>query len=191
MNVLNKKMTLLIFLYLCGCSFSALSDEISLTRFPGELAQTIDPEGKYIVFNVDSENEEQAASLGGNHALYLQDRETDKQEKIYVYDRYVEVLWSPGGGTLLVNDYAGSDCAIPIIILMDNHREIVNLKEQLRQQIGEEQSIFENHHVYMIGTEWLQEDRLKVQISGYGDADPDGFVYWFEFLIGKGFTRLE
>ncbi len=156
-------------------------------RFPGTLSRLASPDSRHVLINADSES---VSPSGDSHALYLQNPKTGEHKEIYSYGRYVEVLWSPGGGKLLINDYAGSDYSLPVIFLTDSDKT-VNIAEEIRKKLGNSRSISGNHHVYITGTEWLTENSLKIRICGYGDIDPEGFTYWYEYIIGNGFGRLE
>ncbi len=160
-------------------------------RFPGERSQMESPDGRYVLINVDSENKEQILSLGGNHALFLQNSKTGKKEKIYSYDRYVEVLWSPNGRRMIINDYGGSDYAFPIIFSFDGNIESINVEDKVRRELADNRSIIGNHHVFIIGTEWLGEDKVKIKIYGYGDVDPKGFTLWYEYQISDKFKFIK
>lgn len=190
-SMFYQKILINVFISVFACYSLIMAYEKQLISFPGVVSQVTSPDKKYVLINVDSESEEQASSLGGNHALYLRKVETDEQTRIYSYNRHVEVLWSPKSGRLLVNDFGGSDFSIPRIFSVHHPAKPLDLREQLKQKMRNHRSIFDNHHVYIVGTEWLSEDKLKIKIYGYGDIDPDGFVLWFEYLIGKGFNKPE
>ena len=64
-------------------------------------------------------------------------------------------------------------------------------ERELRRQMGDNQSIFNNHHVYVTGVGWLGEDKVEIKIWGYGDIDPRGFTLRYEFTIGDGFKKLQ
>jgi len=121
----------------------------------------------------------------------LKDLKNKTNEKLFSYNRYVDVLWSPKGTGLIVNDHGGSDYANSIIFLFNGVRKSIDLKATLLKTMSENKSIFGNHHVYIEGVEWLDENRVKVKISGYGDIDPNGFTLWYEYTIGDGFKRIK
>ena len=167
------------------------ADEEPATRFPGVVSQTVSPDGKHVLINIDSEGDSQTAYLGDNHALYLLDLETTKIEKIRSYGRNVEVLWSPKGSALLLSDHRGSDFTDTIIYMLNGKKRQIDMERELRRQMGDNQSIFNNHHVYVTGVGWLGEDKVEIKIWGYGDIDPRGFTLRYEFTIGDGFKKLQ
>lgn len=171
---------------------AAMAQETQLIKLPGEVSAIPSPDGKYVLINVDSENEKQSLSLGGNHALYLQNLKTGKQKKIYSYDRYIEILWSPKGSKLLINDHGGSDYSFPIIFLINDNKQPIDVGKQIKENMAmaSNQSISGNHHVYIVGTKWLDENRVKIKIYGYGDVDPRGFTLWYEYSIQNGFKSI-
>jgi len=171
-------------------SFAATAGSQKVMQFPGESSQIASPNGRYILVNVDSESEEHTLALGGNHALYLRDLRTSKEKKIYAYGRKVEALWSPRGNRLMISDYGGSDYANCLIFFFDTERTSIDVQEQLRERMRHNKSIFGNHHVYIVGTEWFSEKRVKIKIFGHGNIDPHGFTLWYEYLIGDGFKKL-
>lgn len=168
-----------------------LAGEKQIVRFPGKETKFLSPNGRYVLINVDSIEEKDVSRLGDNHALYLRDLKHNKEDKIYSYGRYVDVLWSLKGGWLLINDHGGSDYTNSIIFPVSNKGRPVDVKEELRKREGDNKSIFGNHHVYIEGTEWLSENRLKIRVSGYGDVDPGGFTLWYEYVIGDGFKKTK
>lgn len=180
----------LIIAFLCLMSLAAVHGE-QLTKFPGKVAMTVSPDGRYEVINKDSLSETEILSMGGNHALYLRNLKTGEERKLYSYGRHVEVLWSPKGTRLLINDYKGSDYSIPIIFSSDGNGNPINIEEQLKKKLKNNPSIFGNHHVYVVGTDWDGENKIKVKIYGYGDVDPNGFTLWYEYTIGDGFRFVK
>lgn len=178
--------SILVSLY--GLTATAASQKV--IQFPGEISQIASPNGRYVLVNIDSESEEQTLSLGDNHALYIRDLKTGKEKKIYTYGRHIKTLWSPRGNRLMISDYGGSDYANCIIFFFDTARDPINVQEQLREKMKYNKSIFDNHHVYIVGTKWFSENRVKIKIFGHGNIDPNGFTLWYEYLIGDGFKKL-
>lgn len=182
----NKKwLIVVVLLNYSFLLFSAIAS-MNLTRFPGERSEILSPNRRFILYNIDTEN------TWPNHALFLKDIKEEKEKKLYAYQRYVEVLWSPQSTALFINDHGGSDYSNSIIFIFEGKKKnkTFDLREELRQNLGNHKSIFGNHHVYIESVEWLNEDKVKVKISGYGDVDPDGFTLWYEYKIGEGFRKL-
>ena len=179
----NKTWFIAISIILCLATFVMAKEK--LTRFPGEISQISSPNKTYLLSNIDDDKSPPY------HTLFLKDLKNNTNEKLFFYNRYVDVLWSPKGTGLIVNDHGGSDYANSIIFLLNGVKKSVDLKATLRQKISENKSIFGNHHVYIEGMEWVDENRVKVKISGYGDIDPNGFEIWYEYTIGNGFKRIK
>lgn len=163
--------------------FPAIAN-MNLTRFPGERSEITSPNGRYILYNINTEKAKPY------HTLFLKDLKKKTDEKLYTYDRYIEVLWSPKGTALIVNDHGGSDYTNSIIFLLNDWKKKIDVKEQIRLRMGNNKSIFGNHHVYIEGIEWIDENNIKIKIYGYGEVDPDGFTLWYEYKIGEGFQKL-
>jgi hypothetical protein len=166
-------------------SFTFATAKPTLTRFPGELSEISSPNERYVLYNIDNDKSPPY------HALYLKDLRNNTNENLFSYSRYVDVLWSPQGTGLIVNDHGGSDYSNSMIYLLNGVKGSIDLKAVLHQKMGENKSIFRNHHVYIEIVEWLDENRVKVNISGYGDIDPNGFELWYEYTIGNGFRRIK
>lgn len=172
----------------CILSFFCIADaktEEQLIRFPGERSEITSPSGKYILYNVNNEH------YSPHHVLFLKDVIAKTEEKLLSYSRFAEVAWSPSGNALIINDHGGSDYTNCIVFLFGKEKKIIKLKEFLRQKIGDNKSIFKNHHVYIEGMKWLSENKVKIKISGYGNVDPEGFILWYEYTIGDGFRFIK
>jgi hypothetical protein len=122
--------------------------------------------------------------------LYLRDLNTGEEKKIYSYDRHVEVLWSPKGGRLVINDYGGSNYANCIIFIFDPAWDIIDIEQLVRQNLYSNKSIFTNEHVYIVGIEWTREDVVKIKFYGYGSVNPEGFTLWYKYYITGQLKRL-
>ena len=91
----------------------------------------------------------------------------------------------------IINDYGGSDYSEPIIFIANNPDRAIYVRKQLQEQMGNNASIFGNHHVYIVGAEWLSDKSIKIKIYGYGDVDPNGFTLWYEYILGDGFKFIK
>src|SRR4030067_2972410 len=154
----NKTWVAINLIFLLWLTFATAKEK--LTQFPGEISPISSPNKRYILYNIDNDKS------APYHALYLKDLKNKTDEKILSYNRYVDVLWSPKGTGLIVNDHGGSDYANSIIFLLNGVKNSIDLKGVLRQKMSENKSIFRNHHVYIESVEWLDEKRVKVRISG-------------------------
>lgn len=153
-----------------------------LTRYPGS-GDLLSPKGHRVVINRDIETDDPP------HLLVVRNVETTKDEFWLPYKRYVEVLWSPDGSYLLINDHGGSDYSGCMIISFRDANKRIDVSELLRNG-AESRSVTKNHHVFIEGVEWLGNDRIVVTVHGYGDIDPNGFIQSYVYEIGKGFSVL-
>ncbi len=165
------------------------------TYFPEKPSAIISPDGRYAITNMDGNSGKDAFSLGGKHALYLHNTRTNEQEKIYVYEEHVEVVWSPKGDNVLINDYGeSSDCRYycELLIFFLDKRKLITMRDQLREKMGNDPHLFGNNCVRIMGIEWLSENRIEMRIQGYGDVDPGTFRRRYEYHVLDGeFRRLE
>jgi hypothetical protein len=155
-----------------------------MIRLPG-ISEIPSPDGQYSLINIDDEK------IEPSHYILLKNLKTKKEEKLYSYSRYVEILWGPDSKGLILNDHGGSDYTNCIVILLNEKKMVIDIKDQLKKYMGDNQTILGNHHVYIEGIEWLSNKKIKVRIKGYGDIDPDGFVLWYEYSIGKDFQFIK
>jgi hypothetical protein len=153
-----------------------------LTRYPGS-RDLQSPNGLFVLNNLEIETGDLP------HLLVVRNVKTTKEEFRLPYKRYVEVLWSPDGSHLLINDHGGSDYSDCMIISFRDTDKRVDVSELLRRGT-ENLSVTQNHHVFIEGVEWLGNDRVMVKVYGYGDIDPDGFTQSYIYEIGKGFPAL-
>jgi hypothetical protein len=151
--------------------------------FPGRVSELASPDGRYVLRNVDSDQEP-------HHVLYLEGAQ-HKNEKLMVYGRHASALWSRDGQGLLVNDYGGSDHSNCLLFLFGVERKRIDVRERLREQLGSNETIFGNHHVYVEGVEWISRDRVSVKVSGYGDVNPKGFTLLYDHSVGGRFRLVK
>jgi hypothetical protein len=176
-------LTMIIF-----CCYNIVAEENKLIVLPGKMSQIISPNGKWLLLNIDSEAGDSNPFLKGNHAIFLLKIGEKKLIKIYSYDRHAEVMWSPKGTKLFINDYAGSDYSFPIVILNNDGNRIINVGQELLKK-EKNPNIADNHHAFLIATEWLTENSLKIKVYGYGEIAPDGFTLWYAYDIKSGVFR--
>jgi len=55
------------------------------------------------------------------------------------------------------------------------------LYQELEIKPADNESIFENGHLYIYATQWLSANKAKLQITGHGEVDPGGFALIFEY----------
>lgn len=167
---------LLLFLW----SFCAGASQ--LTQFPSDVLELPSPSGRFTIVNIDSE------FASPNHALLLWDTRTQSVQKLFPYDRSVEVAWSPRGTSLFLNDHGGSDYTNCHVFSFDNdgsNRKAFNVTEQLKKATKENKGIFGNHHIYIEAVSWIDEQKILIRASGYGDVNAGGFCFLYEYAIKK------
>jgi hypothetical protein len=167
-----------IFVLLClAYTWPAMAGD-KLTRYPGS-NDLHSPSGLIVLSNRDFESGDPPHLLIGHSA--------DGRSEVFrfPYARYVEVIWSPDGRFLLINDHAGSDSANCIVISIQEGGKKIDVSGMLRG--GADRRINDNHHVFIQGVEWLGNDKILVTAHGYGEVDPGGFALSYIYEIGKGF----
>ena len=153
-------------------------------RFPGPKIHYRSADGRYEVYNVDPSADDQT------HKILLYDRVQKNSRELLSYGRHVDVLWSPTGSRLAITDFAGSNLATVLVYDFSGGYEPVDLDFELRKRMPSDRDVFENHHCYVEARGWLDSNRLKLKVWGYGDRDPSGFTLWLEYQIGSGIRVL-
>lgn len=152
--------------------------------FPGSRSETKSPDGRYTVRNADDEKQEPT------HTLTLIDAKNGSAIKTYSYGRHVDVMWSPTSDGFVVNDYEGSDVSRSVLFTAPWVDQPIDLKQKLTDFLrsrGETKSIEGDHHVYFLANRWLDGSEILCEVTGYGDADPKGFIRHYVYKIGVGF----
>jgi hypothetical protein len=155
-------------------------------HFPNAGSQTISPDHRYVIRNVDHESSEPA------HDLVLIDKRSGTETKIHSYDRHVDILWSPRSDAFTINDYEGSDSAKPLLCALPwtNRKAdlLGDLTEFLRRQ-HKEDLVLKNDHVYFTVRRWVNSRELLCRLEAYGQASPrgSGFQGLYIYRIGQGF----
>jgi hypothetical protein len=108
------------------------------------------------------------------HSLYLVDRHTGAERRIYSYARSVSVNWSPDSSKIGITDFGGSDFA-NCVVLAASDGSSVDVSADMKRR-PELRPYFENNdHVYCEIVRWMNVDTLLVRIHGYGDRNRKGF----------------
>ncbi len=169
--------------YGCVLLIALLATETAgkVTRFP-EQSRAPSPDGRYTLINVNQDREP-------HHVIWLQNLAKKNRQELYRYVRHADVLWSPDSSHVAVNDYGGSDFAVCLIFSVPNGKETLHIDGNfLIQKLatgGQGNSIRGNHHVYIHATRWLGPKTIQIQADGYGDVDPHGFKFVYEYTLGK------
>ncbi len=177
-----KSSWLLLFLALI-CPAAIYSSR--LQEFPGAQTELKSPDGRYSVVNIDSDKEP-------HHSLMLKNIGNGSVAPLHQYGRHVSVLWSPDSKKLVVNDYTGSSSATSLIFFVDRSATL-DLQKELLKSLGESPdkiSLTDNHHVYVVVSKWVDGQRVRLRVWGYGEVDPKGFSWQYVYTVGKSFRRL-
>jgi hypothetical protein len=179
MTALNK-LFLVLFVLLLSCNCYA---ESSAIQFPNEGKAVVSPNGRYSIYSIENQSGQT------NHVLMLEDTVLKKKWLVYKYDRHIDVLWSPQGDKLIINDHAlsnQSDC-----VLYDVNKGKAVSVWKIIERIKNEKTVLSNHHAYISCSQWLTDDRVEVVLSAYGDLNPDGIDKVGEFQFGSSKIKLK
>jgi hypothetical protein len=176
--------------FLTAFLFAAIASGISAQNvsFPGTRSQSKSPDGRFVIKNFDSDTENPA------HTLTLLDHRMGTEVKIYRYGRGVDVLWSPNSKAFVINDHEGSNVSHPVLFMEPWSTHFTDLRESLIDFLrsrNEAKSLLDNDHVYITGERWLDSDKILCKVTGYGDADPQGFTQHYVYKIGVGFRSYK
>jgi hypothetical protein len=181
--ILDHKMNLIVLIMSAWLFVAPASAEDFSTVFPGRSPESISPNGRYLLHNIDT------ALTEPNHALFLCDLKTIQCEKLLAYNRWVKVMWSPNGNNLIVNDHSDSNYSDCIIFQLSSKNKPIEIRREILKMVGNKKHILGNDHVYIDGFRWISQDRVKVRVSGHGAVDPDGFTLWYNYVLGDGFHQ--
>lgn len=179
MTALNKLLLVLPVVFLSCICYAGDSG----IQFPNEGKAAASPGGKFSVFS------EENSTGKTNHVLILEDPTSKKKWSIYEFDRHVEVLWSPSGDKLIINDHGASNRSDCVIYDVKNH-ETVSIWNIVKSGANEKQ-VLSNHHAYISCSRWLTDDRVEVMLSAYGDANPDGIDKVGDYQVGSNQIKLK
>lgn len=163
---------------------SSLGARQSVQTFPGGRSSSKSPNGRYVIRNIDYDDSSPA------HRLLLEDRSKKTSNQLFSYDRSVDILWSPSGSGLILNDYGGSNFTDAYIIFLDDSRRRVKVTEELRTMYPGSARIFSNDHLYIEGVAWLDEKTIRIKVSGYGGVDRKGYEAFFTYTLDGAIRRV-
>ena len=137
-----------------------------LISFPGPVHTTADPSSRFELRWTE-------ATAAEPHKLTFRRVGAGREELVREFDRHVEILWSPGGDSFIVNDYEGSDSSRAYVYSSrapaDGHELRADLPRELRHALADA------HHGYVAASSWLSESAVLLKVSGYGGRDETGF----------------
>jgi hypothetical protein len=151
-----------------------------VVSFPAQ-SHAISPDGRYDIVDVENATEP-------HHSVLLEDLYRRTRRKVFDYDRNIALLWKPDSKYFAVTDYIGSDNSRCSILSVDETVPPIQVLDALSRQVSGEtrkqlETHLSNHHSYFEAVVWDGPMSLQVKISGYGDADPEGFKEFYEVLL--------
>ncbi len=153
--------------------------------FPGTVSESISPNGKLKIVNVDNGGDSISGSIDANHALYLVDVKDQSRKLIYRYDRHVEIVWSTTGEKCVINDYAGSNYSLCIFFDVKNPELLQNITDQVIEYFRKESGKSSLDHLYCEGVRWRSDEKLVVNVRGFGGNDSNEFTFQYEYSLDK------
>lgn len=165
-------------------SGQARGPETTPIVFPGKESRNPSPNGLYVVVNVDN------VKMTPSHELLIRNMKSGSLTPLLAYPRWVSTLWSPSGSALIVNDHAGSDYANAYVYIFGISPKRVSVVRELKKTLPDDTTLFQNDHVYVEGTQWIDDNTIKVKVYGHGPVNPNGFVRYFEYTLGGGIREL-
>ena len=184
-NALLSSTVLGLLVALC-VTVQGAATEVQAT-FPGSEAESAGPGGHYVAVNVDPDVD---INPEAPHQLFLHDRLHNQKFKLLDYGRFVEVLWSPNGKSLAITDHAESNLSNVYVFLLESGIRRIDVGEEFRRNAGSAVTVLRNHHAYLEATKWLDDTRLLVHLSGYGDENLEGVELIFEYTVGGSFQAV-
>jgi hypothetical protein len=185
MGLRRKHLVLLVSLLSTLLAFVAHAEKHAAksATFP-ERSRAVSPNGRYATVGVDSDAEP-------HHTVFLEDRKLKTRRKLFTYERSIDLLWNPDSKSFALTDYGGSDFSLCSIISIYEKVPSVDILEKVVKAVSakERKTLLENHHVYIVATEWFDSDRLRVKVWGYGEVNPSGFTRFYIFDIHRGISR--
>lgn len=159
----------------------AAQDPLTAT-FPGPTKTLSAPGSRAQLFYVDpGENKD------GLHLYSLRLRySSGRVDWLDVFERSVDVAWSPSGAHLFVNDYVGSNVSDCLAVSpSERGTRGVSLTGVLRRAGRPEVTrALKGDHVYVTCAGW--EAATKVRVEMRGDVFPETFAYAFVYDLKSG-----
>lgn len=145
---------------------------------PGSTSQIKSPNGYLVLVNIDSDSEP-------FHSLVLKNLRTGMEKTLQTYSRHITVSWSPGGDSLFVNDFGGSDYSNCLVYTFDGSFTPLDVTEEMRRLRPQDSHLWGNHHIYIQASKWLNDTELLIRVHGYGDIDPKGYRACYVFSLSR------
>jgi len=140
----------------------------SARSFPGKKSELISPDGRWMLQNVDRDQEPY-------HSILLKDNTSGKRRKVCDYGRSVRVIWAPDSRRFALNDYAGSNFTKTTIVSVDETVPTIDVQAAiLHSNVSQSESVtlVGSGHDYFGVTRWLDKHRAVVHHWGHSDVPP-------------------
>jgi hypothetical protein len=118
------------------------------------------PNGRYDVLGVER------SAWPDPHRLLLKDRASGSASEIYTFDRCVDVLWAADSRHFAVTDWAGS--AESLVVVFETGPPVHSAQILIPPSIERDLERAASHHVYVTVEKWLSNERLLLEVYGYG-----------------------
>jgi hypothetical protein len=146
--------------------------------FPGPETRLPSPNGsKAVVWQAP-----RAGDPEYTHHLLLDDGK-GKLHPLMPFHRNVSVEWSPSGMHVAVTCHCGSDFSDVVVFDIANPRHGISVTKALQRRVGRIR-VLNNHHAYVEAIRWLNDESLEVLVWGYGEQNPKGFNWTYDFGLG-------
>ena len=181
MKTVNKFLSLATIIFL-ALSVKPSEGKSHGAAFPGPKSELRSPDGKLQVANRDPD---ETRSI---HAIVLIGQNGAAEKTLHEYGRHVAVLWSPDSQNLTITDYVESTDATCFLYQLDSGSK-VDLGAEARRSDERISSLLGNEHAYFECSRWLTPSKLLIKVKAWGRNNPTGNDSFFEYTIGKGFSR--
>ena len=146
--------------------------------FPGT-SEAPDPTGRYSVLWFED----------SPHELFFKDLKTGQNSSLLVFNRWVDVFWSPDGNAFAITDHSGSSESSVLVTRTDGTLHLLNLEDVFVRSFGKPDEIYENGHIYFEVLEWINSTTLLFKIQAH-DAHPDrNYKATFRYKLGDGISK--
>jgi len=150
-------------------------------RFPGKKSEITSPDGRWVLQDVDRDQEP-------NHSIFLKSIATGKTRKVCDYGRGASIVWSPDSRRFAINDYAGSDFTETSILSVDETVPKIDVQDEILRydrSLRERVTLVGWGHDYFGVVRWLDAQKTVVHHWGHNDEPPLGdFCVCYVYILG-------
>ncbi len=169
-----------VFLILLGSSLVLWAGECVPGGRPARAA-VVSPDGRYRLLDLLCSNPSEAQ----RGALVLAETKSGTRRTIYNYNRDAGALWSPDSRHIAVNDYAGSNVTLNVVLSVSGQAPPIDLNERVLDSIPGRR-IPRTDHLYMSVIGWRSNDEMELIAFGHIselDKPADGFCLGFSVTL--------